>query len=89
MKAWLHVVSVGARAEENRGEPDFTDSGNINFVPAARQPLVKSTTDKDGRKTTPKTPLLYRSVKSTRNTKWEKSVLDRIVSATRFGATFF
>lgn len=35
MKAWLHVVSVGARVEENYAEPDFTDSVNINFVPAA------------------------------------------------------
>ena len=36
MKAWLHVVSVGARVEETYAEPDFTDSRNINFVPAAR-----------------------------------------------------
>lgn len=63
MKAWLHVVSVGARVEENYAEPDFTDSVNINFVPAAdsagEAPPIKTW----GK--LPETPLLYRSVKST------------------------
>lgn len=83
MKAWLHVVSVGARVEENYAEPDFTDSVNINFVPAA-----DSAGEARPIKKLPETPLLYRSVKSTQNTRAVKSVLDRIISMTRFGATF-
>lgn len=58
MKAWLHVVSVGARVEENYAEPDFTDSVNINFVPAADSAVEARPIKTGGGKTTRKSSSL-------------------------------